>query len=130
MKTLKIIWQRLVVEGEQCSRCSSTEQEVEKAFQTLKQSLAPSGTNVLLEKKELGLETYKEDVLASNRIWIGGRPIEEWLHAQVSESLCRGPCCKNNIRTLKVRDTIHENIKADIIIEAGFKAASQLFSTT
>ncbi len=128
MKTLKIKWQRLVFQGEQCARCSSTEIEVEKAFQSLKRSLAPLETNVLLEKKELNLETYKKDVLESNRIWIGGRPLEEWLNAQVGQSLCRGPCCNNEIRTLEVGEKIYENITAEIILKAGFIAASKLFS--
>jgi hypothetical protein len=128
MKTLKIKWQRLVFQGEQCTRCSSTEKEVEKAFQSLKQSLAPLGTSVVLEKKELSLETYKKDVLESNRIWIGERPLEEWLNAQVGQSLCRGPCCNNQIRTLEMEEKIYENITAEIIVEAGFIAASRLFS--
>ncbi len=128
MKTLKIKWQRLVFQGEQCARCSSTEEEVEKAFQSLKQSLAHLGTNVLLEKKELSLETYKKDVLESNRIWIGERPLEEWLNAQVGQSLCRGPCCNNEIRTLEMGEKVYESITAEIIVKAGFIAASKLSS--
>ena len=68
MRILKIKWQRLVFQGEQCTRCSSTEKEVEKAFQSLKQSLALLETNVLLEKKELSLGTYKKDVLESGKV--------------------------------------------------------------
>ena len=128
MKTLKIKWQRLVVQGEQCSRCSATEKEVEKAFHMLKQSLAPLGTNMLLEKKELSLETYNKDVLESNRIWIGERPLEDWLNARVGQSLCSGPCCNNEFRTLEVKGKVYDRISADAIIEAGFIAASQLFS--
>ena len=128
MKTLKIKWQRLVFQGEQCARCSSTEKEVEKAFQSLKQSLAPLGITVLLKKKKLSLETYKKDVFESNRIWIGERPLEEWLNAQVGQSLCRGPCCNNEIRTLEVGKKIYENITAEIIVKAGLIAASKLFS--
>ena len=128
MKTLKIKWQRLVVQGEQCPRCNAIERELEKGFQSLKQSLAPLGTNVILEKKELDIETHYEDVLESNRIWIGERAIEEWLNAKVGQNLCRGSCCDTEIRTLEVGDKIYENISAEMIVKAGLMAASKLSS--
>ena len=43
MKTLKIQWQRLVIDNQTCPRCGATEVEVNKALQSLKQSLNPIG---------------------------------------------------------------------------------------
>lgn len=51
MKTLKIQWQRLIIDGQTCQRCGTTESEVDKAVQSLKQSLNPLGIEVALEKE-------------------------------------------------------------------------------
>ena len=77
MKTLKIRWQRLVSKGETCPRCGATGKEMEKALQTLEQSLAPLGIKVALEKQELNPAEFQKDPLQSNRIWIEGRSLEE-----------------------------------------------------
>jgi hypothetical protein len=49
MKTLTITWQRLLMDedGRTCVRCGSTEKELERAVETLKQSLAPLGIEVV-----------------------------------------------------------------------------------
>ncbi len=134
MKVLKIEWQRLVDEkGQTCQRCGSTEKEVRKAFQGLKQSLAPLGIKVTLEKKALDPSTCAKDVLQSNRIWIGGRTLEEWLDAQVGKSPC-GFCCaelgdKVECRTVEIGEQVYETIPADLIIQAGLLAAAELTKT-
>ena len=129
MKFLKIKWQRLLVEetGQTCPRCGSTEKEVEKAVHTLKQSLAPLGIEVTLEKKALDPVTFAKDVLESNRIWISEKPLEEWLGVEVGQSLCSGPCGKTECRTLEVGEETHETITSDLIIKAGLLAASEIF---
>ena len=133
MKVLKIEWQRLVDEkGQTCQRCGSTEKEVQKAFQSLKQSLAPLRIRVILEKEALDPATCAKDISQSNRIWIGGRPLEEWLKAEVGQSPC-GICCAElgsdvECRTVEVEGQTYEEIPADLIIKAGLLAASQLFT--
>ena len=133
MKILTIQWQRLVDEkGQTCERCGSTEKEVQKAFQGLKQSLAPLGIRVTLEKKALDPATCAKDISQSNRIWVGGRPLEEWLNAQVGQSPC-ATCCAElgsevECRTVEVKGQTYETIPADLIIKAGLLAASQLFA--
>ncbi|MEM2328829.1 MAG: DUF2703 domain-containing protein, partial [Nitrososphaerota archaeon] len=79
MRTLKIRWQRLVYNEQTCPRCKSTDDEVERAVLVLKQLLAPLGIEVVVEKDELSINEFRENPLESNRIWIEGRPIEEWL---------------------------------------------------
>ncbi len=131
MKRLIIRWQRLVDEkGQTCQRCGATEKELQKAFQSLKQSLTPLGIEVTLEKKELDPAECAKDISQSNRIWVGEKPLEEWLNAEVGKSLC-GTCCGElgsdvECRTVGVEGQTYETIPADLIIKAGLLAASQL----
>ena len=135
MKTLTIRWQRLIDEkGQTCDRCGSTGQEVHKAFQSLKESLAPLGIKVALEKKALDSATCAKDVTQSNRIWIGERALEDWLGGKVGKSLCGFCCAKlgDNIkcRTVTVSGETYEVIPAQLIIKAGLLAASQLLEVS
>ncbi len=80
MKKLVVEWQRLLDEQMQtCPRCGSTEQEVEKAVQELNRLLSQSGVVASLVKKAIDLESFKKDVLQSNKILIAGKTLEEWL---------------------------------------------------
>ena len=128
MKVLKIKWQRLLVDtgGRTCPRCSSTEKELEKAVRILKQSLAPLGIEIILQKKSLAPAAFNKDVLESNRIWIADRPLEEWLVADVGQSLCCEVCGSAECRTIEVGNTIHETIPAHLIIKAVRAAASSM----
>lgn len=131
MKTLKIEWQRLVDEkGQTCQRCGSTEKEVQKAFQSLKKSLASLGLKVTLEKKVLDPSTCAKDVIQSNRILIGGRTLEERLDAQVGKSPCEFCCAELGdeveCRTVKIGERVYETIPASLIVQAGLLAASEL----
>lgn len=129
VKTLTILWQHLVDEsGWTCERCELTGEEVLKAYHSLQQSLAPLGIEVTLEEKTLDPATFAQDVSQSNRIWIGGRSLEEWLDAEVGKSLCCGPCGDEECRTMIVEGHTYETIPADLIVKAGLLAASQLFS--
>lgn len=128
MKNLTIKWQRLITDksGKTCPRCSSTEQELEKAVRILKQSLAPVGIEVILQKKILAPAAFKKDVLESNRIWIAGKPLEEWLEADVGQSLCCEVCGNAECRTVEAGQTIYETIPAYLILKAGLAAASTM----
>lgn len=134
MKVLKIEWQRLVDEkGQTCQRCGSTEKEVRKAFQSLKQSFAPLGIKVVLEEKALDAATCAKDISQSNRIWVGGRPLEEWLNAQVGQSPCE-TCCAElgsdvECRTVEVEGEVYEIIPADLIVRASLLAAAESMKT-
>ncbi len=131
MKTLTIRWQRLVDEkGQTCDRCGSTEKELQNAYQSLKESLAPLGMEVILEKKALDPVTCAKDVSQSNRIWIADRALEDWMGGEVGKSVC-GFCCTElgedvECRTLTVGGETYETISAQLIIKAALLAASQL----
>lgn len=131
VKILKIEWQRLVDEkGQTCDRCGSTEAELQKAFQSLKKSLAPLGIKVVLKKKALDPAVCAKDISQSNRIRVGEQSLEEWLGAKVGQSLC-GFCCAElgeqvTCRTVEVEGQVYETIPADLIIRAGLLAAAGL----
>ena len=131
MKTLTIRWQRLVdEEGQTCERCGSTEKEVRTALASLRKSLAALRIHVVLEEKALSPEVCAKDISQSNRIWVGERPLEEWLDAQVGKSPC-GFCCADlgetvECRTVTVGVKTYEAVPAELIIKAGLLAGAQL----
>jgi len=89
MNVLEIRWQRLLDEkGRTCDRCGTTETMVEEAVNKLKGSMKGLGIGVLLEKSAIGPAEFSKDTLQSNRIWINGKPIEEWLSATSGQSKC------------------------------------------
>jgi predicted DsbA family dithiol-disulfide isomerase len=49
MNTLKIKWQRLLINGQTCPRCKLTEEELEKAISILKQYLNPLRIEIMVE---------------------------------------------------------------------------------
>jgi len=129
MKMLNIEWQRLLDErNKTCPRCGSTEQEVEKAVQSLKQVLNASGIDVNLVKKAIDPENFKKDVLQSNKILIAGKTLEEWLGAETGQSICCEVCGDAECRTVEYADQTHETIPADLIVKAGLHAASRVFN--
>jgi hypothetical protein len=126
MKTIKIIWQRLVDgQGDACERCGGTEQELDKAVRFLQKSLAPAGVRFSLEKKVMDIGEVAPDPSQSNRIWIDGRPLEKWLGADVGKSPCCGPCQGLDCRTLEKNGISHETIPAEMIIQAGLLAVQR-----
>jgi hypothetical protein len=125
---LRIKWERLISKGETCPRCGSTEEELGKAVPTLKQSLAPLGIEVILEKEELSDTEFKMDPLQSNRIWINDRLLEKWINGNVGQSPCCDVCGPHDCRTVQVQGQIYETIPAEIIIKAGLLAASEIIT--
>lgn len=129
MKSLPILWQRLVSpEGKTCDRCNATYQEMERAIVKLKQSLSPLGIEPSLEIRELNEKSFKASPSESNRIWIAGKPMEEWLGASVGSSPCCSVCGTSACRTVKVEGFTFETIPETLFLKAALVAASQLLS--
>jgi hypothetical protein len=124
MKILKIEWYRLVADGQTCPRCGATGIEVDKASHSLEQALGPLGIKVVLEKRELTTEAFQRNPSQSNRLLLNGRPLEEWLGLKVGQSPCCAPCGDAECRTLETGGQVYETIPADLIIQAGLRAAS------
>jgi len=129
MKTLPIVWQRLVAGGQTCPRCAGTGDEVERACQQLREQLRPLGIEPVLEIREIDSAVFKANPSESNRIWIAGKPLEEWLNASVGSSPCCSVCGSSHCRTVDVEGTSHDVIPQDLLVKAGMVAASALNAT-
>ncbi len=131
MKSLPIIWQRLVSsDGKTCDRCNATYQEMEQAVSKLKEALRPLGIEPTLEIREIDEKSFKANPSESNRIWIAGRPMEEWLGARVGSSRCCSVCGESECRTVEVGGTTFEAIPEKLFLKAALVASSQLLDLT
>lgn len=130
MKSMPIVWKRLVKSGETCSRCGDTRGELEAAVVKLAAALSPLGIEPRLEMQQLDEATFKANPSESNRVWIAGKPVEEWLGARVGMSRCCSVCGDSDCRTLELGDRTFEVIPQDLFIKAGLIAASELISST
>lgn len=127
-KIVKIKWKRLISKGETCPRCGVTEQEIEKAVSTLKQSFAPLGIGVILEKEQISDTEFQKNPRQSNKIWINNRLLEDWIGGKVGQSPCCDVCGPHDCRTVQIQGQIYDSIPSEIIIKACLLAASQLVS--
>lgn len=131
MKTLSIVWQRLVnTQGKTCPRCHGTGDEVQRAVERLKAALLPLGVEPKLETVELSEATFLAQPSESNRLWIAGKPIEEWLDAQAGSSRCCNECGDNDCRTVEVGGKTYEVIPEDLLVRAGVIAATRMLDPT
>lgn len=129
MKSLPIVWQRLVNdEGKTCVRCGETYQEMEHAITKLQQSLRPLGIETSLEVRALDEKSFQSNPSESNRIWIAGKPMEEWLGASVGSSPCCSVCGTSQCRTVKMNGATFEAIPEKLFLQAALIAASKLLS--
>ncbi|MDZ7652390.1 MAG: DUF2703 domain-containing protein [Burkholderiaceae bacterium] len=126
MTALPILWQRLVKDGTTCDRCGGTYAELQKALATLDRELCPRGIEPFVELREIDEATFRVDPSASNRIWIAGVPMEDWLGAGVGKSRCGAACGDADCRTVTVDQTTFETIPADLIVQAARRAAATL----
>lgn len=131
MKSLPIIWQRLVsADGKTCDRCDATHQAIERAVRTLKEALRPLGIEPSLETREIGERAFKTNPSESNRIWIAGRPMEEWIGASVGSSRCCSVCGELECRTTEIAGTTFEAIPEKLFLKAALIASAQLLDPT
>lgn len=129
MKQLPILWQRLVnPEGRTCDRCSATQQQMQQAMDKLRQSLRPLDIEPMLATRELDERSFRADPSESNRIWIAGRPMEEWLGARVGSSPCCSVCGTSECRTVEVDGATFECIPETLFLRAALIAAAQLLN--
>lgn len=124
--TLTITWERLVEGGETCPRCGATEEELDKAVGQLQAALEPLGIAVVFKKEELTLAAFKAAPAASNRIWLNGRLMEDWLGGGSGASACCDVCGDEECRTVVVDGEEYESVPAALVVRAGLAAASAL----
>lgn len=63
------------------------------------------------------------------KVWIAGKPIEEWLGADVGMSRCCAVCGDSACRTLETGGGIYETITQEQFIKAGLITASQMMTS-
>ena len=127
MKSLPIVWQRLVSsQGTTCDRCSATYEEMQRALSKLTEALRPLGIEPTLEIREINEDSFKAEPSESNRIWIAGRPMEDWLGASVGSSRCCSVCGESECRTLEVQGVTFEAIPEQLLLKAALAASSEL----
>ncbi|WP_237216115.1 DUF2703 domain-containing protein [Falsiroseomonas oryziterrae] len=124
MQALPIVWQRLTdAAGRTCTRCQATHDEIQRGMGKLRAALRPLGIEPTLEIREIDRQRFGADPQESNRIWIAGRPVEEWLGAQVGSSPCCSVCGDAECRTVAVEDTVFEAIPEELFLRAALIAA-------
>lgn len=127
MKSLPIIWQRLVDSaGQTCDRCGATYEGIQNAVDKLEDVLRPLGIEPTLEIRAIDRAAFTADPSQSNRVWIAGKPIEEWLGARVASSPCCTVCGDSECRTIELENIVFEAIPSELILKAALIAASEL----
>lgn len=129
MKSLDIVWQRLVKDGRTCERCGSTEQAIQDAVATLRAVLLPFDIEPVLDTIEIDEAAFKTDTLESNRITIAGKPLEHWIGGTTGSSECCSVCGTNQCRTVEVGAVAYEAIPEALIVKAALRAAAELTET-
>jgi Domain of unknown function (DUF2703) len=130
MKTLPILWQRLVKAGETCERCGSTHQQILGALAQLEPALQPLGIQPVLQTVVLDETAFRADPSASNRIWIAGKPMEDWLGARAGSSPCCSVCGDLPCRTLEVDGQSFEAVPQDLVLKAALIAAAGMIEAS
>ena len=127
VKPLAIVWQRLVdSRGRTCDRCGATHEGLKRAVAKLDEALRPLGIQAVLQTRAIDERSFASDPSQSNRIWIAGKPIEEWLGARVASSPCCSVCGDAECRTIELENGVFEAIPEELVVKAGLIAASQL----
>jgi len=125
-KILIIAWRRLVAEGNTCPRCGSTEAELGKAADQLKEKLKSLDIDVVLEKTELSIDEFKKAPVKSNSILFNGISLENIINAKTGHSQCCDVCGDEECRTVEIKGETFETIPAEIIVRAGLKIAADM----
>ena len=123
MKTLSIVWQRLLVNNTTCPRCADTGDSVLVAVKQLEELLRPLGMAPVLEIRELDEATFQANPAESNRIRIAGKPMEEWLGGSTGSSPCCSVCGDAECRTTEVDGQTFEAIPTELVVRAALIAA-------
>lgn len=127
---LDILWQRVTVGAETCERCGDTGASVRRAAALLREALEPRGIEVALTEKVLPPFAVAE----SNRVFFGGRPLEELLGAETGENRCQSCCdllgAQTECRTLRLEGREYEALPEELLVRAGLLAAERLAAGT
>ena len=125
MQTLSIVWQRLVDDqSNTCPRSQNTGLKSWRAVERIRAVLEPLGMQAVLECRELNQQAFLDRPLESNRIWIGGQPIESWLECRTGVSRCCDEYGEQDCSTLEVEGKSYEAIPEELLVRAESGQAS------
>ena len=115
---VKIEWLHYDKEGETCTRCNKTGDNVKSVIKKI--SSSPRFNDISIEFIETKLEANK--MPDSNTIVIDGIKLENIVGGTTSENFCHSCSCLagkgSNCRTMCYQDQVYEDIPEEII-EAG-----------
>lgn len=118
MKEICIEWKHYDKEGETCTRCNSTGDNVKAAIEAV--SGDSSFTDVKISYTETKLTADK--MPESNTVLFNGRAIEDILNGSASENYCHSCSCLagkgSNCRTIELDDISYEVIPKELILKA------------
>lgn len=97
-----------------------------RALAKLEKVLGPIGIKPVLKIRRIGEASFKMSPSESNRIWIAGRPIEDWVGGKVGKSTCCSVCGDSKCRTIQVGQSTFETIPERLFIKAALAASSEL----
>jgi hypothetical protein len=120
--SLSIVWQRYAGADGICQSCGAAQHELDEAICTIRHALGPFGIEPRLETRSMTEAQYRAAPEQSNRIWIAGKPIEQWLNGSVWYRPWLSPC-----RIVEIDGTTHVAIPHRLILEAAILAASESF---
>jgi hypothetical protein len=124
-KTLIIRWEYTPCQSENpCERCATEPQEIKYAVEKLHAALQQLDIKVVFDKLT--------DDVDNERLIINGMPLEELVNATLVKRQC-GSCPgtdgeEKTYSALELNGIVYEIIPADLIIQAGLRAASDLFA--
>ena len=88
--------------------------------------LRPLDIEPVLETRQIDDAMFRADPSLSNRIWVDGTPMEEWLDASVGSSRCCSVCGDAECRTVEIGDTTFETIPERVLVRAALIATAQM----
>lgn len=121
MKELMVEWKHYDKEGETCTRCNKTGENIKNVIAKITNNR--KFKNITIKFIETKLEADK--MPESNTILLNGEKIDNILEATTSENFCHSCSCLagkgSNCRTMCYKDKVYEDIPEEIIEEGILK---------
>lgn len=121
MKHLEIEWMHYDKEGETCTRCNNTGDNVKAALKSISKDKNFKDTIITYKETKLDADKMPE----SNTVLINGIKLETILNATASENFCHSCSCLagagSNCRTIVRDGQSYEAIPEEMILEAIIK---------
>lgn len=118
MQEINIEWRHYDKEGETCTRCNNTGDNIQKAIKEISADPSFDDTEITFRETKLKADKMSE----SNTVLINGITIESILDGSVSENYCHSCSCLagkgSNCRTIEVKGKSYEAIPKEIVMKA------------